>query len=631
VPGFLAALLLQVGPPALGTHEPIKDWKYLKSELNPKTSREEVSAEITGEEATPIDLTRGREIFEVKGVAATYYLDPRPPRTDKVETILMSARRARMDNAAGVLRLQERVRVERPGPPGMPPSILTAPEAVVTFHPEFVCSKCGARGAAKGSCAVCSRPFSQRTSISILAPRDFQLAGPEGTIRGEHLVADEAMTDIAVDRHGFFEVVGDPQNLTKPAGPVGSLRRVINQLSSRGPLQILETSPGRRTVTAREGVRLDRLDETGTQTALADRMVITLGSKVDSATLKSAPMVERVEAAGDVHLSGVTFVDGREVSARADAMLLERQDLDDFEITRIRLEGSPVDVATGPTSVRAARVSLEQPFGAAFFEGGVDARIHGFTGAGAAPVLLRSRTLAARMNPRGDDVETLEANGDVRLEGLVGAGGGGRAAAERFVFDRATGRGRLESPRVVRLELGATLILAPVVALQDAGRTVILQGPKRIVFAQEHDGRRDEMAASCEGDIVYDAGAGRMRMVQACRLRTSDFRLTAERVDVEIDSDKRELKAFTAKQDVRVRRDAENVLLSGNRLYYDPSRREFRLRGSPHAVATQGRATMTTEEIVLIERTDAAGESIPTTELRGGAQGVRILIPGDAK
>ncbi|HEX7901586.1 MAG TPA: hypothetical protein VF950_27755 [Planctomycetota bacterium] len=626
---MLLALLLQIAPPALGTHDPIKNWKYDQKVFNPKNGRNEIRAELTGEEATPIDVRPKNEVFEVKGVVATYYLDPRPPRTDKVELIRMSARRARMDNAAGVLRLQERVRVERPGLPGEPPSLLMAPEAVVTFHPEFVCSRCGARGAAKGSCAACAQPFSERMSVTVQAPRDFDLVGPEGGIRGERLVADEAMTDIAVDRQGYFEVVGDPQNLAHPAA--GRPRRVISQLSCRGPLRIRETSPGRRTVVAREGVRLDRLDETGTQTALAESMVITLGSRVDPVTLKSTPVIERVEAAGDVRLCAVTFVDGREVSARAETMTLEREDFEDFQVTRVRLEGSPVDVATGSTSVRAARVSLDQPFGAALFEGGVDARLQGFPGSNGAPVLLRSRTLAARLNPRGDDVDTLEANGDVRLEGLVGAGGGGRAAADRFVFDRASGQGRLESPRAVRLELGATLILAPVVALRDAGRTVILQGPKRIVFSQEREGRRDEMAASCEGDIVYDAGAGRMRMVQACRLRTSDFRMTAERVDVEIDPEKRELKGFTAREDVRVRRDVENVLLSGNRLFYEPTRREFRLRGSPHAVATQGRATMTTEEIVLIERVDAEGNTVPTTELRGGAQGVRILIPGETK
>jgi ABC-type transport system substrate-binding protein len=60
-------------------------------------------------------------------------------------------------------------------------------------------------------------------------------------------------------------------------------------------------------------------------------------------------------------------------------------------------------------------------------------------------------------------------------------------------------------------------------------------------------------------------------------------------------------------------------------LYRDPA------VGSPHAVATQGRATITTDEIVLIERVDADGNMVPTTELRGGAQGVRILIPGESK
>jgi hypothetical protein len=115
-----------------------------------------------------------------------------------------------------------------------------------------------------------------------------------------------------------------------------------------------------------------------------------------------------------------------------------------------------------------------------------------------------------------------------------------------------------------------------------------------------------------------------MRMARGCRLRTPDFRLTAERVDVEIDPQRRELKAFTAREEVRVRRDLESVLLTGDRLFYDPVLKEFRLRGTPHAVATRDRATITAEEVVLVER---AG--VPLTELRGGARGVRILIPGE--
>lgn len=630
----VAALLLQTAAPPLPIrHDPIKDWSYRRKELNPLSGLDEVSAEISGEEATPIDVRKGQEIFEVKGVRATYYLEPRPPKTTKVERIFMTARRARMDNAAGLLRLEESVRVERPGLDGAPPSVLTAPEALVKFHPEFVCQRCGLREAAKGSCPVCRIPTHERVAVSVSAPRDFELAGPDGTIRGERLAADEAMTEIAVERHGFLEVVGDPQALagSGPARP-GSARRLISQLACRGPLRISEVAPGRRTVSAQEGVRLDRIDESGSQTAFAERMVLTLGSRLDPASGRPSPVLERVEAGGDVRLFSVGFADGREFGALADEMRLERGYFDDFELTRVLLEGSPVEVRGGAAYVRASRVSLEQPFGAATFEGNVDARVQGLAGGAAdSPVLLRSRRLAARLTPRADDIESLEASGDVRLEGLGGAGGAGRASAERFVFDRASGRGLLEAPRAVRLELGSTLVLAPVVALQDAGRVVVLQGPKRVVFSQEREGRRDELVASCEGDIHYDAAGGRMRMSRACRLRTPDFRLEAERVEVQIDPEKRELRAFTAREDVRVRRDVEGVLLSGDRLFYDPENREFRLRGTPFAFATRDRATMTTEEIVLIERVEPDGRRVPMTELRGGERGVRMRLPGEGK
>ena len=628
----LAALALQVSPPDLkGQHQPIRDWTYRRREMNPRTGVEEVTAEIAGEEALPIDLTRGKEIFEVREVRATYYTDPKPPRTLKVEKILIRARRARMDNRSGLLLLQELVRVERPGPtPDSPPSVLTAPEAVVTFHPEYLCSVCGFREGTAGACPLCGQPIRQRTAMSVSAPRAFELAGPEGTVRGEGLVVDDDMADLKVDRHGFLEVVGDPQALSQP-GRTSTTRRLVSQLSCRGPLRIRELAPGRRAISAREGVRLDRLGETGTETALADRMDITLGSRLDPATLRSEQVVERVEAAGDVRLIAVLFADGREVAARADTMRVEQQIFDDWESTQVGLEGVPAEVALGATRIRAARISLDHPFGAALFEGGVDARIADLGGPGQPPVSLRSRRLAARFTPRADDVEALEADGDVRLEGLLAGGGGGRAEADRFVWDRPGNRGYLQAPRAVRLEQGGTRVLAPFVLLQDGGRSVLLQGPKQIVFVQERDGVRDELRASCEGDILYDAAAGRIRLRDQCLLRTPDFRLAADRVDVELDPVKRQLAAMNARGGVRAWRPTENVLLSGDRLAYDPARQEFRLRGTPQAVATAGRARTLQDEIILYEADGPGGERVRYTEMRGGARGVRIVIPEDPR
>lgn len=619
----LAALAVQAAPPALqGTHEPIREWKYQRKDLNPRSGREEVSLEISGDEATPIDLTPKREIFEVKGVEATYYTDPKPPQRPGVERIRIRARRARMDNGAGLLLLQDLVRVERPGPrPSDPATILSAPEAVLTFRAEFTCPSCGFREAGEGSCPFCEVPLRARTTVTVEAPRDFDLAGPSGTVRGEGLVAEDDLADLTVARHGYLEVVGDPQALSRPSAEGGAApRRLVSQLACRGPLAIRETEPGRRRISARDGVRLDRIDETGTQTALADRMEIFLGSRTDPATLKSAPVLERVEAAGGVRLEAVAFAEGREISARADAMVVERRSFDDFEVGVTRLSGAPAQLAAGNAWIRASRISLEQPFGEAFFEGDVDARL---ADVGAAPLYLRSRTLAARMTARGDDVETVDAAGEVRLEGIAG---GGRASADRFVWNRTTESGLLEAARAVSLEQGATRVLAPRILLRDGGRSVLLQGPKQIVFVQERPEGRTELRASSEGDILYDAAAGRIRMEERCLLRTPDFRLSADRVDATLDPVKRELSALSARGAVRAWRASENVLLSGDRLAYDPARQEFRLRGTPHAVASAGRATTLQEEIVLYER--AGGQ---VTEMRGGSKGVRIVIPEEPR
>src|SRR5262247_2157501 len=80
--------------------EPIKDWKYRRTDFryDPKTKTqvEEITAFIRGKEAIPIDVDK--KIFDLRGVNAEYFTTPEKDKLSK--KIVVEADSGRYDHAA---------------------------------------------------------------------------------------------------------------------------------------------------------------------------------------------------------------------------------------------------------------------------------------------------------------------------------------------------------------------------------------------------------------------------------------------------------------------------------------------------------------------------------------------------
>ncbi len=645
--GSLLVLAVQAAP---GPQDPLRDWSYQRKEINPRTGQEEVTAIIGGAEAVPVDLTPKREILEVRKVKARYFTEPRRPGEDSVE-VRIEAERGRMDNAARTLRILEGVRVRRVSDG----ALLETREALLRFPLRYVCVPCDPRRDAPARCPGCAAPLAERadrcaacaldlrkkspscpacgaalkdrTFTSVEVPGGFSFSGPEGVLRGEGLDADDALGAIRVARNGYVEVVGNPGDPARAA----AARPRVAQLACRGPLTIEESAPEARTrIRAREAVRMDRIDESGTTTARADEADIVL------VRTPTGPQVRELRARGRVDLDSVSFAEGRGMSVRGDALDWEHRDLSFWSEDAARIEGSPAEAKVGPQVVRSRRMTLRGPEGWALFEGEVNADLLPPAGGPAAQrVTLESERLFARASSAaagGWDLRDVEATGRVVISGLL-PGAAGRAEAERFRWDLAAGRGILESPRFVRVVRGANRILAPRVVVEDAGETVILKGPKEIVFLQPSpQGPPEEVRATAEGDVVLHSGAGRIRMERACAIRTRDFRVSCDRVDALLGEGGAGLRSLRAAGKVRADRPGDGVVLYGDRMTYDPVRRELELFGSPFAVADGNRMVSYQERLVFYERENGKpGESVRFMEMRrGSGTGIRIRLGAPA-
>ena len=300
--------------------------------------------------------------------------------------------------------------------------------------------------------------------------------------------------------------------------------------------------------------------------------------------------------------------------------LLEALGASRYDIARF--SGAPVDFAQGRNRVRAPAVTAERRQGRTLFSGGVSGDFSASEAPESPPLRLACRTLSvtASPTPAGPKPDRLEAVGEVRLEGLMEKPGEepGRAEAERFVWSLLQQQGLLEGRPLVRLVQGRNLILAPRVLLEGRS-TIILKGPKRFRLAQRLEDRETVYVVSSEGDVVVDAERGRTTLADRCCVRSEDFRLQADRMEIELSPDGKSLRGLRASGNVRARRAGEDVTLYGDRVRFDPKDRSLSVIGYPRALAEAGGRTVRTREIRFNERSR-------TTLFRGGSEGVLLVI-----
>lgn len=603
--------------------EPPKNFSY-----EHKTPAGEFITIVKAEEATTIDLTKDKETVELRKVRAEYFTDPRNPE-EKSETIIVEADRGRLEKAEKLLHVSERVRVTRP----KDGTVLDASSALVDFDRGFECVACRLRQSAPGTCPRCQAPLRPKTFSTLRVDKDFlMIRAGEASLSGEGLLADDALGQLTVARKGSLKITGSPGNLAGRAGPEKAPeprpgRNPVMRLSCEGPLTILELADrSRALITARDQVKIRRED------ALADRpgnftascqsaeiqVVQVQDPRYPNDPKRKRPEVDKVSGRGNVQ-----FEDSLGIRGAAETLEWDRT------AGRARLGGAPfVTADQAGNRVRARTVDVLQMDRVSVFRGDVVADFVPPQADAKFPLRLKSKTLTARSSPpqatKKGQIEALEAEGDVEMELPVGAEmkEPAVARADRFSYNLPESRGRLDGAPFVRVVQGESLILAPLILL--AGQsTLVLQGPKRVRLVQLENGKRTAVSLTSDGDIVLDPGSRKLRMALDCVIRTDDFTLHADRVELTTGGEKG-IQALRAYGNIRAVRPKDGLTVYGERMRFMPEGQTLSIVGLPDAVADAGRYESRQREIRFHQKTQRV-------EMIGEPGRVRTVIFGGGR
>jgi lipopolysaccharide export system protein LptA len=611
--------------------DPIRNWTIHRKEINPKTGQEEIVAIVRGDEAIPKD----KEVFEIHGVRAQYFTEPRTAE-EKSEKVDLEAAHARLDGPAGRLELTERVRVFHEDG-----TTLEAPAALVLFNRKHLCIPCRTEAPAPGKCPRCKADLKPKTFTSVEVEPAFSMTRPGLRLSGRELRADDRLGTLTVGREGSLEMTGPPPSLGPKAPPPRmSDPNALTELRCDGPLTIRDLTEDRTRLflDARDHVRIRRRDAAGTVTTLTtDSAEITAERRLDPLTGK---YLQRPDPGKIVARGGLTLSDEKGMQASAEALDWEsREDVPALGIVggpagtlmeglgavrydTAHLSGSPVALAQGRNRVRARTVKVERLLGRTLFSGDVSGDFAPADPPDSSPLNLACRTLVlvSTSSPSGPKPRHLEALGEVRLGGLMEKAGEApaRAEADRFVWDLEEQRGLLEGRPFVRVTQDRNEILAPKIVL-DGRSTVVLKGPKRFRLVHKLEDREATYTVTSNGDVLIDQARGHTTLTDRCSVRSEDFHLRADRMEIGLSPDGKSLQALRASGNVRARRAGEAVTLYGDRVRFDPKDRALSVIGFPRAAAEAGGRTVYTKEIRF-------NEASRTTELRGGSDGVLLVI-----
>lgn len=621
--------------------DPIKDWKYQRKDprhdLKTGKDIEEITVILSGDEATPVNFEK--KIFDLLRVKARYFTDPK--REQLSEEIQVAADRGRYDHEARTLRLQERVRVVKKNEDKRIPqhdTVLTASEAILRFNRVYECPTCrklpGAPppATAPGSCTFHNEPFKEATVTSVEVVGGFQLAGPEGILSGDGLVTDDAIQrEYHITRNGFIEFGSDASAILGDRKAPASPEAKFAQIFSRGPLQISGPELD-RTIQGRDGVRIDRIDSTGTVTLRARTMEIRALRKLDPETGKlTSPEIRDVDARGSVVMDGVVFEDSSSFQTQSET--LSRVLTKDEEVIKLRSSEIPVHVESGSDTIEARAVTITRApgksGGVSVFENVLSSKLR----AGDQHFALRCDKLTTHAEPNTTgktDLRKIEAAGRVVLGGLMAGpdakGSPGEAHADLFEWNVVTRKGLLTATPFVRIAQGPSTIVAPMVVLESPS-IIVLKGPKQVQLIQERDGAKEEYRASCEGDLVMDQSSRRLWMRGRCAIRTKELVLHSDRVNAMLTDEGKGLESLLALGNVRALQRKDHTTIYGDRLAYRFKDQDLRVYGEPYAVADTGSTTVRQEQIRVYEKKHPkTGQMIRYTEFIGGRDGVRFEI-----
>jgi len=642
---FLLFLEPQEQQPTPLPKDPIKDFKLRRTELrqDPQTNRdiEEITFILRADEAIPVRVEKDKEIFELRGVAASYFTEPEKDKLSK--EIQVTARRGHLDNEARTLKLDDHVRVVRKNDDETPPrtdTVLTASTLLLRFNRMYECPSCRKLGIRKpqkraGRCLEHNADLKEVTITSVEAEKDFEITGPEGILSGEGLATDDAINkEYHIERNGFveFESISHP-SAAEPKAPEPSPPR-FSQIFSRGPLEITGPENARR-IKGRDGMRVDRIDSSGTLTITAQEMTIDTFAPEEKADAKNpAPEVGNVDALGKVILEGVLFADGTSFHTTSDT-LARRLDLERrIETTDLKSTGeSLVHVKAGLSTIESRSVRITKEKDALGGEADFEDVARSDLVAGTQHFNLKCDKLHTVAEPDAagrTNLRTIVATRNVVLNGLMSADAKedpGKAEADAFHWDVAQQRGWMEARPLVRVTQGPSTITAPKIVLESP-EIFVLKGPKQVHLIQEREGVEEDYFATCEGDLVLDQHSHLLTMRDRCLIRTKELVVHSDRVNAKLSEtggSAQGLESLLATGRVNALRRQDNTTIYGDRLAYELKNENLKVYGQPHTVIDSGRAVSTQEQIHVYDKMNPRTKQMTRyTELVGSADGVHI-------
>jgi hypothetical protein len=630
--------------------QPIQNFRVIRRDLRhdprTKTDIDEVTLILEGDEAIPIKVEKGKEVFDLRGVKARYFTEPDRGKMSK--EIQVTARRGTLNNEARTLRLDDDVRVVRKNDdetPSRADTVLRASTLLLRFNRMYECPECRKLEIRKfqkrpGRCLDHNVDLKEATITSVEAERDFDIAGPEGILSGHGLVTDDAIKkDYHISRDGFAEFEGKGPTTGDDVKTESASAPTFSQVFSRGPLEISGPEDARR-IKGCEGMRVDRIDPSGTLTIRAQDMTIdTFESDKTSGALE----LGNVDASGKVIMEGVQFADGTTFHTTSDTLArrVDRESRADEESVRettdLKSTGEHlVHVKAGASTIESRSVRIHRRIARDDRDFIVTSEFEDVERsdlvAGAQHFSMKCvhlTTTAGPDNAGRTNLRRIQARQNVRLGGLMAGGSGedpGKAEADVFEWDVVDQRGWLEATPLVRLTQGSSTITAPKVVLE-APDIFVLKGPKQVHLAQEHDGMKEDYHATCDGDLVLDQRSRRLTMRERCVIRTKDLLLHSDRVNAVLTPPgaNQGLESMQALGRVSALRLQDHTMLYGDRLAYQFKDQNLRVYGGPNAVADTGRVVSTQEMIRVYDKINPrTGLMTRYTELIGGAEGVRI-------
>jgi lipopolysaccharide export system protein LptA len=626
--------------------DPIKDFKLRRTELrrDPKTGKdiEEITFILRADEAIPLRVEKNKEQWELHGITASYFTEPEKDKISK--EIGVTARRGVLDNEARTLKLDDHVRVVRKNDDETPPrsdTVLTASTVLLRFNRMYECPACRKLGVNKpqkrpGRCLEHDAELKEVTITSVEAEKDFEIMGPEGILSGEGLVTDDAIAkDYHIERNGFVEIESNAnptETETKPQAPTTPR---FSQIFSRGPLEI--TGPEtHRTIKGHDGMRIDRIDSSGTMTTTAQEMTIdTFTPEEKPGAKKPAPEVGSVDAQGKVILEGVLFADGTSFHTTSDTLARRLDAERNIETTDLKSTGeSLVHVKAGLSTIESRSVRITRGMDALGGEADFEDVGRSDLVAGTQHFNLKCGKLHTVAEPDAagrTNLRRMVATQNVRLGGLMAAADPkqdpGSADADRFEWDVAQQRGFMEARPLVRVVQGPSVITAPKILLESPD-IFVLKGPKQVHLVQEREGVKEDYFATCEGDLVMDQKNHRLTMRDRCVIRTKEMLVHADRVNAKLSENagsNQGLETLQALGRVSALKKTDSTTLYGDRLAYEFKNQNLQVYGAPYAVADAGRVVTTQEQIRIYDKINPRTKQLTRyTELIGGADGVRM-------